>query len=92
MEDLKPAERHITLSARDLKLLNPNTRTCPIFRSRFDCELTKRIYRNVPILVDESRKTGGNPWGMRFCRMFDQTNDAELFRDAKSLEGEGFHL
>lgn len=92
LEDLDPRDRHITLTARDLKLLNPNTRTCPIFRSRYDCELTKRIYRNVPILVDRSRKTGGNPWDVKFVRMLDQTNDAELFRDAKTLEGEGFQL
>ncbi len=92
LEDLKPRDRQIRLSARDLKLLNPNTRTCPIFRSRRDCELTKRIYRNVPILVDESRKSGGNPWGAKFVRMFDQTNDAELFQSAEALQGEGFHL
>ncbi|MFA6133276.1 MAG: DNA methyltransferase [Phycisphaerae bacterium] len=92
MDDLQPRERHIALSARDLKLLNPNTRTCPIFRTRRDCELTKRIYRNIPILIDQSRKKGGNPWEIRFVRMFDQTNDAELFRDAKSLASDGFHL
>ncbi len=92
MDDLKPRDRHITLSARDLKLLNPNSRTCPIFRTRRDCELTKRIYRNIPILIDKKRKKGGNPWEIRFVRMFDQTNDAELFRDAKSLAEDGFHL
>ena len=92
MDDLKPRDRHIKLSARDLKLFNPNTRTCPIFRTRRDCELTKRIYRNIPILIDESRKQGGNPWEIRFVRMFDQTNDAELFRDAKTLASDGFHL
>ena len=92
IEDLKPRDRHIKLSARDMKLLNPNTRTCPIFRTRRDCELTKRIYRNIPILVDKDRKKGGNPWEIRFVRMFDQTNDAELFRDAKSLTEDGFHL
>ena len=92
IEDLDEPDRQITLSARDLKILNPNTRTCPIFRSRFDCELTKRIYRNVPILIDQNRKSGGNPWELKFFRMFDQTNDAELFRDAKSLKSEGFHL
>ena len=28
-------------SVRKIALLNPNTRTCPIFRSRRDAELTK---------------------------------------------------
>ncbi len=92
LDDLKPRDRHIVLSARDLRLLNPNTRTCPIFRTRRDCELTKRIYRNIPVLVDESRKTGGNPWAIKFVRMFDQTNDAEHFRAAQSLQDDGFHL
>ena len=32
--DLRDPERRFTLSAADIALLNPNTRTCPIFRSR----------------------------------------------------------
>lgn len=92
IEDLKPRERHIALSARDLKLLNPNTRTCPIFRTRRDCELTKRIYRNIPVLVDKNRKKGGNPWEIKFVTMFHQTNDAEYFRTGQSLKADGFRL
>lgn len=92
MEDLTNADRHIRLSAKDLKLVNPNTRTCPVFRTTRDAELTKAIYRQVPVLVDKSRKTGGNPWGVRFVRMFDQTNDAERFRDAKQLAEDDFTL
>lgn len=90
MEDLNEKNRHIALSNADLALLNPNTRTCPIFRSRRDAELTKAIYRRVPILLDESREEGGNPWGIRYVRMFDQTNDAELFHTADQLRKLGF--
>lgn len=64
IEDLKQADRHIELSDKDLTLLNPNTRTCPIFRSRRDAEITKAVYRQLPILVDDNRKSGGNPWGV----------------------------
>jgi hypothetical protein len=92
MSDLEEANRHITLTAKDLKLLNPNTRTCPIFRSRRDAELTKGIYRRVPILIDESRRQGGNPWGIKFCTMFHQTNDAELFKTGEELKKAGFKL
>ena len=77
----------ITLSPKDLKLLNPNSRTCPIFRTRRDAELTKRVYRHIPILVDQSRESGGNPWGVKFCTMFHQTNDAEHFSDGEKLPG-----
>jgi len=92
MQDADEATRHIPLSSKDLALLNPNTRTCPIFRTRRDAELTKAIYRRVPILIDHSRKEGGNPWGIKYLRMFDQTNDAELFRTAAELAAEGFKL
>jgi hypothetical protein len=89
MKDLQDKDRHIALTPEDLALLNPNTRTCPVFRSRRDAELTKALYRRVPVLVNASRKTGGNPWGVRFVRMFDQTNDAELFHTAKDLAAKG---
>ncbi|MGA2440613.1 MAG: DNA methyltransferase, partial [Tepidisphaeraceae bacterium] len=92
IRDLLDKHRHVKISRKDLALLNPNTRTCPIFRTKRDAELTKAIYRRVPVLIDESRKAGGNPWGIRFVRMFDQTNDAELFRSAVDLLKDQFRL
>lgn len=41
MDDLKGDKHHIALSARDFKLLNPNTRTCPVFRSKFLCNFAR---------------------------------------------------
>jgi hypothetical protein len=90
MDELEENNRHISLSKDDFKRLNPNTLTCPIFRSRRDAEITKAVYRCVPVLVDKTRREGGNPWGIKFVRMFDQTNDAELFHTAKQLEEAGF--
>ena len=92
MRDTADPKRHIRLTAKDFALLNPNTRTCPIFRTKRDAELTKAIYRRVPILVDESRGQAGNPWGIRFFTMFHQTNDAELFHTAEELKKEGLKL
>lgn len=85
-------QRHIPLTAADMKLLNPNTKTCPIFRTRRDAALTRSIYKRVPILIDESRKTGGNPWGIKFFTMFHQTNDAEHFAEAKAWTKKGYKL
>jgi len=89
MDELEDKKKHITLTAKDIALLNPNTRTCPIFRAQRDAELTKAIYRRVPVLIDESRKQGGNPWGIRFFTMFHQTNDAELFIGPETLRERG---
>jgi hypothetical protein len=88
---LGQAHRSFTLSASDLASVNPNTRTAPVFRSRADAELTKKIYQRVPVLVNESKGRAGNPWGIRFGRMFDMSNDSKLFRDASQFEAEGAH-
>lgn len=92
VRELVDPKRHISLTSKDFKLFNPNTRTCPIFRSRKDAELTRQIYRRVPILWDRGRRQGGNPWGIKFVRMFDQTNDAELFKTGDELKKAGFKL
>jgi hypothetical protein len=92
-EVLSPVRaRQIELSAADISLLNPNTRTCPIFRTRRDADLTKSIYKRVPIFIDRQRKRGGNPWGAKFFTMFHQTNDAKHFRTAKDCEKLGYRL
>lgn len=92
LRELRDRNRHIELSASDMKLMNPNTRTCPVFRDRRSAELTKAIYRRVPVLIDRTRKQGGNPWGIRFVTMFHQTNDAKLFETADTLEKKGCRL
>ena len=93
VEELELANRHIKLSGADIKLLNPNTRTCPIFHTRRDADLARTIYQRIPVLIDRNRDGDtGNSWGISFKRMFDQTNDAELFREAGSLEREGFRI
>ncbi len=91
-EQLREEARRFTLSAADIALLNPNTRTCPIFRSRRDAELTKAIYRRVPVLIEESKGEAGNPWGIKFVTMFHMANDSHLFRTRAELEGEGWVL
>lgn len=82
--------RIFSLSKADFLRLNPNTKTCPVFRTRVDAELTTSIYRRVPVLINE--ETGENPWGVKFMRMFDMANDAHLFRTRVQLEAAGFTL
>ncbi len=89
-EQLKDEKRTFELTAEDFALLNPNTRTCPIFRTRQDAELTKYIYERVPVLVNEA--TGENPWGVKFMTMFHMSNDSHLFRTRSELEEAGFTL
>ncbi len=92
VSDLADPERRFALSPEDFALLNPNTRTAPIFRTRRDAELTKHIYRRVPVLVAEAKGDAGNPWGVEFLAMLHMANDSHLFRTREELEAEGFRL
>jgi hypothetical protein len=88
---LQDDERHFSLSAADIALLNPNTHTCPIFRSKRDVELTKAIYAHVPIFIKDN-PTEDNPWSAKFSMMFQMANDSYLFRTREQLEGDGWIL
>lgn len=80
------------LTPEEITLLNPNTGTCPIFRTRRDAEITLGIYRRVPVLVNENDPVNGNPWGVKFMRMFDMSNDSHLFHTREELEDDGWVL
>jgi len=81
--DIKEIERHFTLTAEEIQLLNPNTGTCPVFLSGKSAEITKHIYRRTPIL-DGGRSD--SHWGIRFVRMFDMSNDSSLFSVTHTAE------
>lgn len=89
-EEARDPGKVFTLSPEEIALLNPNTRTAPVFRSSRDAAITKGIYQRVPVLLNEA--TGENPWGISFMRMFDMSNDSGLFRTAAQLEADGWTL
>ncbi len=86
--ELRDPARHISLAAPDFKILNPNTRTCPTFRSKRDADVNLALYRRAGILWREG-EPDGNLWGLRFMTMFHMANDSELFRSRAELEAKG---
>lgn len=73
-------DRSYLLAAEDILAMNPNTGTCPVFSSKRDADIALGIYRRVPVLIDEAKQAGGNPWGISFMAMFHMSNDSHLFR------------
>ncbi|MDO9230052.1 MAG: N-6 DNA methylase [Syntrophales bacterium] len=75
---LHEPDRHFKLSAEDISLLNPNTRTCPVFRSKRDAALSFLIRSRIPVwkLV----KNGGDisPWGVGVRRVIDMNLQGDL--------------
>ncbi|MGY0219655.1 Eco57I restriction-modification methylase domain-containing protein [Endozoicomonadaceae bacterium StTr2] len=91
-EHLLNKDRSFTLSPEDFALINPNTQTCPVFRSRKDAELTKKLYQASPVLVkdgDKLRKEE-NPWGITVkTRLFHMSEDSGLFHTHEQLVSMG---
>ena len=82
-------DRCFPLAPEDFTRVNPNTGTAPVFRTRRDAGITRRIYERHPVLVDRSGGEERYSWPVRYVRMFDMTNDSRLFRTAAQLDAEG---
>lgn len=89
--DLGDPLRYFSLTPDDFATLNPNTRTCPTFRSKRDADINLAIYRRAGVLWREG-DPDGNPWGLRFLTMFHMSNDSGLFRTEAELVAAGWRL
>ena len=84
-------DRCFPLAPDDFARVNPNTGTAPVFRTRRDAEITRRIYERHPVLVDRSGGKEDRAWPVRYVRMLDMANDSGLFRTAEQLDSMGFY-
>lgn len=76
---INDSRRRFSLTSEEFRLINPNTLTCPVFRSKHDAELTKKLYRYAPVLINESKETG-NHWGISFMQgTHNMSTDSHLF-------------
>ena len=90
LDHLLDPRRIYMLRTDDFARLNPNTKTCPVFRTSRDAKLTAKIYRNSTILYNEI--TGENPWNIKFGSMIHMSNDSYLFRTYAQLTAQGATL
>ena len=91
-ETIKNPDRCFPLSSSDFTRVNPNTATAPIFRTRRDAEITRRIYARHPVLVDRSGGEERRAWPIRFMQgLFNMTAGSHLFRTAAQLDAQGFY-
>ena len=91
-KEIHDEDRCFPLAPADFARVNPNTGTAPIFRTRRDAEITRRIYERHPVLVDRSSGEERKAWPVRFMQgLFNMTSDSHLFRTMAQLEAEGFY-
>ena len=90
--EIDDADRCFPLSPSDFARVNPNTGTAPVFRTRRDAEITRRIYDGHEVLVNRSGGEERKAWPVRFMQgLFNMTSDSHLFRTVAQLDAEGFY-
>ena len=78
------------MTPKDFLRVNPNTGAAPFFRTPRDAEITLKIYRNHPVLVNRSSGVEQYAWPVRYATMFHMTNDSKLFLTEAALKKQGF--
>lgn len=74
--DLSDPARRYMLTSADIRLVNPETKTCPVFRSRRDAQLTKAIYQRSSVL---GHAVGDSSWKVEYLlKMVDPTIHRDL--------------
>ncbi|MEU2238365.1 DNA methyltransferase [Streptomyces sp. NPDC018338] len=90
--ELDDSDRAFPLTSEEINLLNPNTGTCPVFRSRRDVGITIKIYNRLRVLVKDG-EIDGNPWKIKSAQgLFNMSHDSHLFRPKEELEAQGWSL
>ena len=89
---LREESRRLEMSSSDFRLFNPNTQTCPIFRSPIDAMIVRKMYQRAGVLVDEHDEHSGDPWGVQLMQMFNMTSDSGLFKTRSQLESGGWQF
>ncbi|MEY4513183.1 MAG: hypothetical protein RLZZ450_5305 [Pseudomonadota bacterium] len=89
---LADPNRHFSLARPDFDILNPNTGTCPTFRSARDAVLNLAMYSRAGVLIRE-HADDGNPWHIEFrTRLWHMAEDASHFRTRGALADDGYSL
>lgn len=86
LDHLLDPNRIYTLRTDDFATLNPNTKTCAVFRTAKDAAIAAKIYRRCPILINDI--TGENPWNARISNMMHMSHDSGDFKTFEDLQNE----
>ncbi|MCX7148257.1 MAG: hypothetical protein NTY05_02425 [Rhodocyclales bacterium] len=89
VDELDDPKRELKFSAEDFKRVNPNTGSAPIFRNQRDADITLRVYREHPVLVDRSDGEERRAWPVKYVTMFHMTSDSKLFLTRAEVEQKG---
>lgn len=77
LEEINDSSKKYRLQSQDFALFNPNTLTCPTFRTFRDFEIARRIYSRIPVFYNENNTDKGR--NLKFATIFHMANDSDKF-------------
>jgi hypothetical protein len=86
--DLRLGHNRYKLSLNDFELINPNTVTCPVFRSRYDAEISAHVYKILPVILQEEPHS--NPWGIKCQLMFMMNTVTDITKTLSQMADAGY--
>ena len=90
LDHILDSNRIYKIKTSDFAKINPNTKTCPIFRTSKDAAITNQIFNNSTVIQNEV--TGDNPWEVKFGSMLNMSTASYLFKTYAQLINEGAEL
>ena len=84
-DQARDRNRRIQLTPAQLSRLNPDSGTCPVFRTAQDAQLTLDLYQRLPVL--EGGKDTPGPWRARFLTLFQMGGPS--MKGAETLRRQG---
>ncbi len=84
IDELENNERKLQLTSDDFKMLNPLTKTAPVFENTKDAEITISVYRRYPLLYDQA--SDKLLWPVKFHQMLNRSSDEGKFKTVEQLE------
>ena len=85
--EINSSEKCYALTVDEIRAINPNTLSLPVFLKSKDAEVTAAIHTAAPILIEkQDEEIVCNNWRLSFQRMFDMSNDSRYFIDHGLVE------
>ncbi|MHC1773811.1 MAG: hypothetical protein AB9834_00220 [Lentimicrobium sp.] len=78
-------QRRIEMKAHDLEIINPNTLTLPLIKSKMDFKLIYKLHYGKPIIIDE-KICNSSGWNISLKTPFNRSNDSGIF-ETKDKDG-----
>lgn len=79
--------KHLSLTSESLKILNPNTKNCPILNNNTDLNLLLKLYENGNVINHHNQN---NLWNIRNHRMINASDESNNIEIISELKNNGF--